>query len=63
MMRLLKFLFTGDFHHHKWKILKIIHLIDARGNSEGHKYHLQCEHCGNLKFVETNTVSGHINLG
>lgn len=47
MLRLIKFLFTGSWHEHKWKIIKQGPLITDFG--KGIWYDLQCETCGNIK--------------
>lgn len=51
MLRLIKFLFTGDWHLHEWEI---IGKGDITGGgystvTVGHYYNLQCKHCGNVK--------------
>jgi len=53
MKRLLKWLFTGDGHLHKWKIIKEGELSKTNGNSViGVFYVMQCEKCGELKKFE-----------
>jgi len=53
MIRLLKWLFTGDAHLHKWRVLKEGELIRTKdGSFAGFYYVLQCEHCGDIKFKE-----------
>lgn len=51
MRRLLRFLFTGDWHLHNWEIY---HTIDVYGNGineipTGTKIIQKCIHCGTLK--------------
>jgi hypothetical protein len=47
MLRLIKFLFTGSWHEHKWKIIDQGSLTTDFG--PGTWYDLQCETCGNIK--------------
>ena len=48
MIRLLKFLFTGDWHLHEWKIIKTDKCHnDYYGNWTRH--YCQCTHCGTIK--------------
>ena len=53
MWKLIKFIFTGNWHEHKWKIIdqykytqiqtkKVIEIV----------YVLQCEICGDIKIKE-----------
>ena len=56
MIRLLKFLFTGDWHLHQWEQLQKTYLMDPEsitGRHVGVRYDLKCKHCGNIKFVAT----------
>ena len=52
MLRLLRWLFTGDGHSHKWVKVKE---YDIYGNgakstmATSSIWLMQCEHCGNLK--------------
>jgi len=53
MIRLLKWLFTGDGHLHKWKIIQERELTRIKDGSRiGLMYVLQCEVCGELKQFE-----------
>jgi hypothetical protein len=56
MLRILKFLFTGVWHSHKWKTISEGE-IQAKPNltvvTIGHKYVLQCEHCGEMKTFKS----------
>jgi len=54
MIRLLKWLFWGDAHLHKWKIIKQEELINKQKTNQWTRYTLQCEHCGNIKFKNSN---------
>ena len=52
MIRLLKWLFTGDGHIHKWKIIDTAALVRTSDNTEaGSKHTLQCYVCGDIKIV------------
>lgn len=54
MLRLLRWLFTGDAHAHKWKIINSESMIRVRDNTTvGIRHTLQCEGCGELKTFET----------
>lgn len=52
MLRLLQWIFLG--HCHKWKIIKTINLVTSEDDKvpSGHRYILQCEHCGDIKSRE-----------
>ena len=57
MLRLIRFLFTGDSHVHKWTIIEERRVVgDGVFNSSniqiGTKYISQCEHCGKLKMFK-----------
>jgi len=54
MYRILKFLFTGNWHicEHKWKIIEITNLVDVMDRVKGTRYYLQCEMCGNIKHTK-----------
>lgn len=51
MFRLIKFLFTGDWHLHKWEILRETRCGDNDGGS-WIRYYLKCNHCGIVKIVD-----------
>ena len=58
MIKLLRFLFTGDFHSHKWKIIdeRRVHGDGGFNRSDipiGSKYVCQCEQCGTIKVFKT----------
>lgn len=38
---------------HKWEMFAENEMIDRYGNCAGIKYHLQCEKCGEIKFVRS----------
>ena len=48
MLRLLRFLLTGDWHLHKWKLLKEARAMEGE-KPIGSIYYLQCVKCGNTK--------------
>lgn len=50
MLELLYRIFIG--HNHKWEIIREVGIIDDGGNRVGTKYHLQCEICGNIKYIK-----------
>jgi len=49
MLGLIQLLFYG--HIHKWEIYKTVRLTNRRG-SEGSRYTLRCEKCGNIKYKD-----------
>lgn len=51
MFRLIKFLFTGDWHLHEWEIFEQGRLVDD-GVGIGTWYNQRCKHCGKLKYVK-----------
>lgn len=53
MLRLLRFLITGSWHEHKWKIIKEGVWVCADNHTKGTYYNLQCEICGNVKNKNT----------
>jgi hypothetical protein len=56
MIRLIKFLFTGSWHEHKWKILteRIVNTADGQRLI---MYECQCETCGTIKgFNPSNDI-------
>lgn len=55
MLRLLKFLFTGDPHLHKWVLIEKRDVMDGDYSKipVGQKYICQCEHCGKIKVFKT----------
>lgn len=55
MLRLLRFLLTGDGHLHHWVILNTnsVRAYNGDGN-KGTMYTLQCELCGNIKRKQVN---------
>lgn len=46
MLRLIQLLIWG--HVHKWTVIYDGDLTGANG-ARGHRYHLQCEKCGDVK--------------
>lgn len=49
MLRLLKWLFTGDGHLHKWKHVETINSHAEDKRIVGMTWILQCEKCGEIK--------------
>ena len=53
MIRLIKFLFTGDWHLHEWEIIKEISVWDESKKFDKYpakyEYVLQCKKCGDIK--------------
>jgi len=49
MIRLLKWLFTGDAHLHKWKHIETINSFNKDKDIVGMMWILQCEKCGEIK--------------
>jgi hypothetical protein len=49
MIRLLRFLVTGDWHLHQWKIIRAVPLLDDSNEPVGFVYISKCEACGKLK--------------
>lgn len=47
MIRLFYFIIFG--HHHKWTVIDTSTHVRPDGSVKGFVYHLQCEHCGNIK--------------
>ena len=52
MIRLLRFLLTGDGHMHKWEIMCSGPRI-WRGNKAGNYYDCRCSVCGKIKEFKT----------
>ena len=55
MLRLLRWLMTGDAHKHNYVIIKTIPVVDYTYTDTkiGEKYILQCTHCGKMKIFQT----------
>ena len=51
MIRLLKFLITGDWHLHHWKIIGQRTTTDGNG-SRWQRLYCQCKVCGECKVFE-----------
>lgn len=52
MLRLLRWIFTGDGHRHEWVIVKQV-MVEVQGGSRYDRYILQCRRCGNMKVKNT----------
>jgi len=48
MIRIIRFLITGDWHLHKWETIKQVPARDELGHSYT-KHYLQCQVCGKVK--------------
>lgn len=48
MLRLLKFLLTGDWHLHQWEVISRNGCSDEFGSSWSRHY-CRCKHCGAIK--------------
>lgn len=53
MWRIIKFIFTGSWHEHKWKIFHKGCIVNERERAIGNFYDLQCEICGEIKQKRT----------
>ena len=51
MIRLFRFLITGDWHQHKWKIIETVRCRGDFGNEWTRRY-CQCDHCGTIKVFD-----------
>lgn len=49
MIRLLKFLFTGDWHLHKWETIETRRVRGDDRYVSHTRYYCRCEHCGTIK--------------
>lgn len=49
MLRLLKFLFFGDAHMHKWETVRTVDVAAICGTVTGRDYECKCEICGKIK--------------
>jgi len=51
MWRLIKFLFTGDWHTHNWEILKEVPVRSIYDNNQlgGTRYYCKCDKCGEIR--------------
>ena len=47
MLRLIKFLFTGDWHLHEWEIIKTATWTEWQEIYV--KHYVRCKHCGKIK--------------
>lgn len=48
MLRLLKFLFTGDWHLHQWEVIARNGCNNELG-AAWTRYYCRCKHCGVIK--------------
>lgn len=54
MLRLLRFLITGDGHMHKWRATS--QAVWSRGDTKGPVVFAVCEHCGARKAFKNATI-------
>lgn len=52
MIRLLRFLLTGDGHMHRWEIMSK-GTLTWRGSKIGNYYECRCSVCGKIKEFQT----------
>ena len=52
MHRLLRWLFTGDAHTHKWDNYDKIPVNDSNGDEVAQLHVMKCVYCGDLKIVK-----------
>jgi len=48
MLRLFKWVITGDGHNHKWKVVKEINWSSSDNDSKWTQWIQECEVCGKL---------------
>ena len=57
MLRILRFLWTGSWHEHKWKIIEKLRVFREGDVEQGIPIYFervcQCEHCGTIKTFKT----------
>lgn len=46
MIRLLKFLVTGDWHLHLWEQKKMVRIKNGAGETVNHELYCECKICG-----------------
>ena len=51
MIRILKFLFTGSWHEHKWETIARGSLHQGR-SLVGQRYTMRCDCCGEIKHKD-----------
>ena len=51
MIRLLRWLITGDGHKHTWEIYAV-KKVEMMNKTVAELYILQCKHCGDIKQKE-----------
>ncbi len=51
MIRLLRFLVTGDWHLHRWRVIESATCTDDFNRRWTRRY-CQCEHCGKIKVFD-----------
>lgn len=50
MLRLLRFLVTGDWHLHEWETIRTVDIVAFCGATPSARdYECRCIHCGKIK--------------
>lgn len=62
MLRLFKWLLTGDFHTHHWNVLHSHKIVNDAQQSIGTSYIQICENCGDLRRVDLACHTPDINF-
>ena len=52
MIRLLRFLWTGSWHMHEYKIVKSGPIVNSNDSNIGTYYECRCDKCGKMKFYK-----------
>ena len=52
MIRILKFLFTGDWHLHQWEDIKNVHVNCTYDEVSFTRYYCKCKICGTHKTFD-----------
>lgn len=52
MLRLLRFLWTGDWHLHQWAIVETTECEDTARTSRWTRRYAKCKHCGIIKVFD-----------
>ena len=53
MLRLLRWLLTGDSHCHQWETVAINSVGSSPDRRIGDKYIQECKHCGKMQIFKT----------
>lgn len=52
MLRIIKFLFTGDWHLHEWKIIDKVDCEAEDLGARWTRHYTQCIHCGKIRLFQ-----------